>query len=81
MHERIPATATGDMSYIKSIQNNFKPSFTNFSSYLIVTMKGVECHRSFSHMNQTLCNPDHEQVIGVFGMVLGKLNAIFPNIA
>jgi len=44
-------------------------------------MKGVECHRSFSHMNQTLCNPDHEQVIGVFGMVLGKLNAIFPNIA
>jgi hypothetical protein len=36
----------------------------------------VDGHRSFAHMDETLSDPDHEQVVGVLGMVLSQLEII-----
>ena len=36
-------------------------------------MVGVEGEGALAHVDQTLGYPDHEQVVGVLGVVLGEL--------
>jgi len=41
--------------------------------YLIVTVEGIECHCALPHVNQTLSDANHEEVVGILGVVLGQL--------
>ena len=39
----------------------------------MVRVVGVEGEGALAHVDQTLGYPDHEQVVGVLGVVLGEL--------
>ena len=41
--------------------------------YLIVTVEGVKCHCALAHVNKTLSDAHHEEVVRVLGVVLCQL--------
>ena len=40
---------------------------------LVVTVEGVEGHGALAHVNEALRDANHEQVVGVLGVILGQL--------
>ena len=44
-------------------------------NHLVVAMEGVDGHRALAHVDESLSDPHHEQVVGVFGVVLRQLKS------
>ena len=41
--------------------------------HLVVAVEWVDGHRALAHVDEALSDPHHEQVVGVFGVVLRQL--------